>query len=68
MQENLKRLLTQIGLNENFFSFFENGKLERIVGNKDHNHYCFEIELEELLPIEVFLVLKELLKSKLFSS
>ena len=44
--EKLILLLNQIKLDENLFNFFNAGKLDKIVGNKDKTSYHFFITLK----------------------
>lgn len=54
MQDKLQILLKQIRMEEENYIFFNNVTLKRIVGNKDRNNYCFELALEELLPLNIY--------------
>ena len=54
MQDKLQILLKQIDLQEEYKKYFDNGILERVVGNSAKNHYCFLITLDNTLPLEVY--------------
>ena len=54
MQDKLQILLKQINLQDEYKKYFNNGILERIVGNSAKNHYCFLITLDNILPLEVY--------------
>ena len=43
MQDKMQILLKQIKLDDNSYQYFNNGILERIVGNKDKDCYKFLI-------------------------
>ena len=53
--EKLILLLNQIKLDENLFSFFDKGKLDKIVGNKDKTCYHFFITLKSTLPLDIYI-------------
>ncbi len=52
MENKLELLLKQINFLE-YKQYFKDGKLNRIVGNRDKTDYCFLIELNNILPIEI---------------
>lgn len=54
MEKNLEKLLKQINLNEDNYKYFENGSLDRIIGNKNKNNYHFLISLKETLPLDMY--------------
>ena len=54
MQDKLKTLLEQINFDNNLFVFFNDGKLNKIVGNKEKTKYNFYINLIETLPIDIY--------------
>ena len=62
MEENLKKLLEKIMLNDENYPYFMDGKLIKIVGNKEKTKYAFYLELKENLELEVYLNFKEKLK------
>lgn len=54
MDEKLKTLLLKTKLDEKYFSYFENGKLEQIIANKEKTKYNFVISLDKHLDIDVY--------------
>ena len=54
MDNKLGKLLGQISWDEKKYSYFEGGKLEKIVGNKDKTEYTFFISIVNTLPADVF--------------
>ena len=64
MDAKLNSLLTKIKLDEEFFKYFENGKLEQIIANTNKTKYNFVISLEKHLDVEVY---NELLNKVLLS-
>ena len=54
MEKNLEKLLKQINLNEDNYKYFENGSLDRIIGNKKKDNYHFLISLKETLPLDMY--------------
>ncbi len=54
MQDKMQILLKQIKLDDNSCQYFNNGVLERIVGNKDKDCYKFLIKIDNTLPVNVF--------------
>ncbi len=63
MNEKLELLLRQIGIEEQFYSYFEKGVLSKIVGNRAKDTYVFFIELPTNLPVSLFTHFLELLTS-----
>ena len=59
MHDKLKLLLDKIGLESEFYSYFNNGKLEKVILNKQEKKSCFVISVDNTLPLQVFLSLKE---------
>ena len=64
MQDKLELLLTQIKLPKEEIKYFEEGKLEKIIGNRNKDKYVFYLSLKEILPIKTYLNLNKLLKQK----
>ena len=62
MQDKLKTLLEQIKLPNDLFVFFSEGKLIKIVGNKEKTKYNFYICLNETLPINIYTNFIDILK------
>ena len=62
MHDKLKFLLDKIKLNEEYYSLFLNGKLDKIVLNKNTKKSCFKISLENTLPLDVYIEFNNLIK------
>ena len=54
MDSKLKLLLDTIKINEENIKYFENGTLDKIIGNKAKDSYCFYIKLDTNLPVNVY--------------
>ena len=54
MHDKLNILLNQTKLDKKLFVFFNDGHLNKIVGNKEKTNYHFYIELKKTLPIDVY--------------
>ena len=61
MEANLEKLLNKINIDKNKYSYFENGKLVKIIGNKEKTIYEFIVE-NDILPLEIYLEVVDLLK------
>lgn len=61
MEANLEKLLNKINIDKNKYNYFKDGKLVKIIGNKEKTIYEFIIE-NEILPLEIYLELVDLLK------
>ena len=61
MEANLEKLLNKINIDQNKYNYFENGKLIKIIGNKEKTKYEFIIE-NNILPLEIYLEVSDLLK------
>ncbi|MDD3453104.1 MAG: PolC-type DNA polymerase III [Bacilli bacterium] len=64
MEANIEKLLKKINLEQENFVYFNDAKLIKIVGNKEKTNYSFLIEVEHILPLEIYLKIKELLKQE----
>ena len=62
MDVNLKKLFDKINIPNDILSFFDNAKLDKIIGSKDKSSYQFRISLETSLPIEVYIKFLNYLK------
>lgn len=62
MEANLEKLLRKINLEKEKYSYFENGKLVKIVGNKEKTIYHFLLELESNLPFSLYQEVNQKLK------
>ena len=61
--EKLNLLLNQIKLNKDLLDFFKDGKLDKIVGNKDKTCYHFFITLKSTLPLDIYIEFLNCLKN-----
>ena len=61
--EKLNLLLNQIKLDNNLFVFFNEGKLDKIIGNKDKTCYHFFITLKNTLPLSTYISFLDCLKN-----
>ena len=53
MDEKLEILLKRINLRDEYYSFFENAVLDKIIISKKDNSFLVKISLDDYLPIEV---------------
>ncbi|MDD4733634.1 MAG: PolC-type DNA polymerase III [Bacilli bacterium] len=54
MQEKTKKLLDKMGLNKDYYQYFEHAILNKIVGNSDKTKYRFNISNDKILPSFVY--------------
>ena len=54
MNDNLKKLINKIELEEEYYHFFDNGKLNRIIGNKEKTNYTIIVDIDSTLPVELY--------------
>ena len=54
MDSKLQILLDKINLNHEYYKNFDGSKLNKIVGNKSRDSYCFFIECDNTLDIDVY--------------
>ena len=54
MQDKMQILLKQVKLDEGYYQYFDNGILERIIGNKGKDCYKFLIKIDKTLPVLVY--------------
>ena len=66
--EKLELLLNKISIDDNQKEYFKNGKLEKIICNKNKDKYVFLISLENALPLNTFLSFNNLLKQTFISA
>ena len=64
MHDKLKLLLNQIKMPQENYNFFNKGRLEKIVCNRNKDKYAFYIVLDSPLPLKIYLQLDKLLKQK----
>ena len=50
MDNKLEILLKKLNIEENYYNFFKNGKLLKIIGNKEKTNYNFYVKLETNIP------------------
>ena len=62
MDSKLQILLDKIKINKEYYKYFEGAKLNKIVGNKNRDSYCFFIECNNILEIDVYDVFMACLK------
>ena len=67
MDSKLQMLLEKIKINIEYYKYFEGAKLNKIVGNTERDSYCFFIECDNTLDIDVYdmfmLTLRETFKN-----
>jgi len=61
MHDKLKLLLKKIKLDESKYLFFENGKIKKILTDKEKKNWTFIVMIKNILPIEVFNEVNELI-------
>ena len=54
MQDKLNILLRKLNIEEDNYSYFEDGTLDKIVGNRDKTNYNFYITINSNLPYELY--------------
>ncbi len=62
MEEKLQILLKKVNLEEKNKQYFQNGTLNKIIGNRSKTEYRFYITLESNLPLEVYLEMESKIK------
>lgn len=63
MHDKLKTLLDKINLDDSYYEYFNNGKLDKIVINKSLKKWCFKLSLDNTLPIDIYKIFFDLLKT-----
>lgn len=63
MEVNLEKLLKKCSLDKKDYLFLEDGKLLKIIGNKDKTKYLFKLEIENTLPVDMYKNLEQAIKS-----
>jgi DNA polymerase-3 subunit alpha (Gram-positive type) len=61
MHEKLKLLLDKINLEEEYHSFFDGGKIKKLLINKEKEEWHFIIEINDTLSVEMYSHFNELL-------
>ena len=59
MNDKLKILLDKINLEEEYYKYFLNGALNKIIINKKDKSWDFKIILDKTLPLDIFITLKD---------
>ncbi len=54
MNDNFKKLINNIQLEDEYYQYFEEGKLLKIITNSEKTDYTFIIEIKDTLPTEVY--------------
>ena len=62
MQDKLKHLLEKLNIEEENFKYFNDGTLDKIVGNKEKTNYNFYITLNTNIPFNLYKELNSKLK------
>ena len=62
MDTNLEKLLNKIAIDKAYYHYFEDGKIIKIIANKDKTSYTFIIEITNTLPIDVYDEFKKVIK------
>jgi len=62
MHDKLELLLTKIGIEKENYNYFEDVKLDKIICNKKKDNYVFLLTLKKVLPVDVFIEFKKLLR------
>ena len=50
----MEKLLNKIVLNDESKSYFSNAILSKVLCNKEDNNYCFIIEIDNILPVNIY--------------
>ena len=64
MNDNLKKLINNINLEDKYYPFFDDSKLKRIISNKEKTNYTFIIEIPNTLPVDLYQHFTKLVKDK----
>ena len=59
MHDKLKLLLDKIGIEEEFYPYFNNGKVDKVILNKEAKKSCFVLSLDNNLPLDTYISLKD---------
>ena len=54
MDSKLQMLLDKININHEYYKYFNDSKLIKIVGNKNRDSYCFFIESINTIGVDVY--------------
>ena len=64
MHDKLKLLLEQIKIPKENYEYFTDGNLVKILSNKNKDSYIFIVQIENILPVDVYDLFLKLLKQK----
>ncbi|HOO67939.1 MAG TPA: PolC-type DNA polymerase III [Bacilli bacterium] len=62
MQDKLKTLFEKINLDEEYYHYFNDATLDKIVISKKNKTCCFKLTLKDMLPLDFYLIFLNLLK------
>lgn len=62
METKMQKLLEELAIKKEDFIYFENGTLDKIIGNRKKTEYIFFVTLPKALPLPLYLEVKEKLK------
>ncbi len=54
MDNNLKKLFDKIQLEEDYYHYFDDGVLKKVIANKEKEEYTFIVEIKDILPVDVY--------------
>ena len=54
MDSKIKKLIDKLNLQDECKKVLENAKLEKIVANKEKTNYCFYIEIDDILNLDLY--------------
>ena len=54
MEKKMEVFLNNIGINEDYLTYFENSYIEKVLINKSTNRFSFIFNLDQIIPIEVY--------------
>ena len=62
MDSKMKKLIQKLNLSDECNKALENSELEKIVASKDKTNYCFYIDIDNILNVELYNEFSEKLK------
>lgn len=54
MDDNLRKLMEKIQIEQEYYKYFEGATLKKIISNKEKTDYTFIIEINNTLPVELY--------------
>ena len=54
MEKKMEVFLNQIGINEDYLTYFENSEVEKVIINKNTNRFHFLFKIGKILPFSVY--------------